>query len=224
MILCHTMAQGFEILSGLPGVGPFPVQFSATGQGTHREGFVVRFFPKNSEPWVGNFQPGATSFNRVLMHPDGRTVVVIAGGQVYHIDPDSRSLIDVMSSCVLDAAVSESRHLLALADYTSVSLLKADGQQFKTDPVAWDGISDLAFGDTKVFGLASDLSQDWNPFFVDIETGRISGGAFGYTSREVKFLSWIRSGYFRGTKMIILGVIVILLLLIVLVLARVFTP
>jgi hypothetical protein len=51
------MALRFEILPGLPPYGPLPVQFSATGCGTHREGFVVQF-DGSSVPWVGNDQRG----------------------------------------------------------------------------------------------------------------------------------------------------------------------
>ena len=50
----------FEILTGLPGTGPWPEQFSATGLGTHSEGFVVRFVPDHGEAWIGNFLPGLT--------------------------------------------------------------------------------------------------------------------------------------------------------------------
>ena len=48
----------FEILSGLPPYGPSAEAFSATGQGKHKEGFVVRFRADDDNAWVGNFQPG----------------------------------------------------------------------------------------------------------------------------------------------------------------------
>jgi len=83
----------FEVLPGLSGVGPYPEQFSATGKGTHREGFVVRFHPHLSESWVGNFQSVLHGFTGVLLHPDGRTVIVVSGGQAYHVDPETRKLL-----------------------------------------------------------------------------------------------------------------------------------
>ena len=70
----------YDVLPGLPPYGPLPELFSETGSDTHREGFVVKFFPDASEAWVGNFQPGITSFRGAFPHPDKRHVVVVAGG------------------------------------------------------------------------------------------------------------------------------------------------
>lgn len=40
------MMEPFRTLVGLPATGPWPEQFSATGRGTHREGFVVELNPE----------------------------------------------------------------------------------------------------------------------------------------------------------------------------------
>src|SRR5437879_2745089 len=68
----------FRVLPGLPTSGPWPEQFSSTGQGMHREGFVVEFSPEGKPPWVGNFQPGMTGYSAVLQHLDGTSLIVIA--------------------------------------------------------------------------------------------------------------------------------------------------
>jgi hypothetical protein len=82
----------WEVLEGLPVYGPMAVPFSATGQGTHREGLVVRFSPVTGT-WVGNFQRGLTSLDDVCAHPDGRHVVVVAGGTAYLVDVETRTLV-----------------------------------------------------------------------------------------------------------------------------------
>jgi hypothetical protein len=41
--------------------------------------------------WVGNFERGATRYNSVLAHPDGRQVVIVAGGEGYIIAPETPS-------------------------------------------------------------------------------------------------------------------------------------
>src|SRR5688500_14316736 len=83
----------FEILSGLPGSGDSPIQFSATGMGTHSEGFVVRFITaRNAVPWIGNFQRDLSRLDTVVEHPDATDLIVIAGGDVYIVDVESRSL------------------------------------------------------------------------------------------------------------------------------------
>lgn len=61
-----------RILPGLPGVGSLPLQFSATGQGMHREGLVVEFGDdEEGGRWVGNFQPGCTRLSAVFTDEEG---------------------------------------------------------------------------------------------------------------------------------------------------------
>src|SRR5437870_3458051 len=95
----------FRVLPGLPATGAGPEQFSETGRGKHSEGFVVEFFPEMKPSWVGNFQPGLTSYNAVLQLPSGRLVIVVAGGQAYVIDPDERSLLTTFGG-QLDTALT----------------------------------------------------------------------------------------------------------------------
>src|SRR5262245_57480504 len=81
----------YEVLHGLPPYGPPAEPFTATGQGAHREGFVVRFTDDDGDRWVGNLQPGLGGINAVVDHPDGRRAIVVAGGQGYIVDPNDRS-------------------------------------------------------------------------------------------------------------------------------------
>src|SRR5689334_7941654 len=91
----------FEILPGLPPYGPMAEGFSASGQGMHREGLVVRFMPLSAEAWVGNFQGGpASDCNQVLGHPNGREVIVIAGGQGYIVDVCARKCLGTFGGIV----------------------------------------------------------------------------------------------------------------------------
>jgi len=92
--------ERFRVLNGLPSTGPYPEQFSTGGRGTHREGFVVEFFPEKKPTWVGNFQPGVTEYSAVLPHFDGTALIVIAGGQAYVIDPEERRLLTVFGGSI----------------------------------------------------------------------------------------------------------------------------
>src|SRR4051794_19170072 len=84
----------FEVLPGLPAYGPSAEPFTATGQGAHREGFVVRFTSPDGGSWVGNFQRGLSRYDDLQAHPDGRNVLVVAGGQGYVVDPADRARRD----------------------------------------------------------------------------------------------------------------------------------
>ena len=82
-----------RVLAGLPGEGRPPRQFSVTGTGTFREGFVVEFNPPDDDSWVGNFQPGISSLYRVLEEPAEEAILVVAGGQGYVVNERTGALI-----------------------------------------------------------------------------------------------------------------------------------
>lgn len=170
----------FRELSGLPGEGPQPLQFSSTGQGTHREGFVIEFHPASGASWVGNFQPGLSGFSTAMLHPDGHSVVVVSGGQAYLIDPDSRTLLSEFGGGICAAISVPSRSMLIMSDDIRLWALQASGTAWKTERISWDGIRRLAVSATDVAGEAYDPMDDsWVAFTVDLDSGRLTGGSYG---------------------------------------------
>src|ERR1051325_10784316 len=81
----------FEVLPGLPPYGPAAKPFPVSGYRAHSQGFVVQFLGEKAGTWVGNFQPGLTSFSGAYEHPDGRHIVVVSGGDIYVVDPDTKT-------------------------------------------------------------------------------------------------------------------------------------
>jgi hypothetical protein len=68
----------------------FGCEDTAIGVGA---GMLVEFGPGPSSRWVGEFATGGWTGHRSLgPFPDGRRVVVLAEGNAYLIDPDSRRL------------------------------------------------------------------------------------------------------------------------------------
>ena len=171
----------FEPLPGLPGTGPVPEQFSASGKGTFREGFVVRFDPDVGEPWIGNFQPGdRRRTNRALCHPDGRHVVVVAGGQAYVVDPDSRDSEALPGSWIVEIYELDELHLL-LFDHQGIRFeaLGAAGIQWRTRRISWDGFRDVAISGHTLSGEAwNPMGDTWARFIVDLRTGATEGGSY----------------------------------------------
>jgi len=81
----------FQVLLGLPPYGPMAKPFPTSGYGAFRQGLVVQFESETIGTWVGNFQAGLTTFSGAYEHPDARRVVVVAGGAVYTVDPDTQA-------------------------------------------------------------------------------------------------------------------------------------
>jgi hypothetical protein len=68
------------------------------GEREFREGLVVRFYPKGSDPWIGNFVGGIFDCTTVLDHPNGRDVIVVACGDTCIIDPEHHAIRDRIAS------------------------------------------------------------------------------------------------------------------------------
>jgi hypothetical protein len=169
----------FEVLPGLPGVGPYPEQFSATGEGTYHEGFVVKFHPRSSESWVGNVQSGHYGFTGALTHPNGRTVIVVAGGQAYHVDPETRVLLHQFGGGISDVMQEPGSGLLIFADDLRLWAMSTSSVRWKTRRISWDGIRGLAVAGDTVLGEAYDpMSDGWCRFSVEVETGKVTGGSY----------------------------------------------
>jgi hypothetical protein len=172
--------ERFSILAGLPATGPWPEQFSETGRGTHSEGFVVEFFPEAKPPWVGNLQRGGTSYNAVLPLPNGNSMIVVAGGQGYIIEPEHRSLLTTTGGQIESALAIPAAVLLILSNVTYLEAWGPSAMRWRTRRISWDGIWDLKVNQDRLKGMAWNAIEDCEaPFSVDLETGEVDGG--GYT-------------------------------------------
>jgi len=170
----------FEMLPGLPATGPWPVQFSATGQGLHREGFVVRIRPHHGEPWVGNFQPGIVGYRAVYPHPNGQHLIVISGGEGYVIDPETKSLVEAVWRTITSVHVYARQEMLVLnRQEVAFFSIGRGGRVWHTRRLSWDGFRNVEFRDGEIIGDGWDApNQAWHPFRVDVRTGRSSGFAY----------------------------------------------
>lgn len=104
------VAEGTEILSGLPGDPPYPLQFNFSSNPMGSEGLVVRFTTLGNS-WVGNFQRSYGRCEATLHHPNGSDFLIIAGGAVYTVNPLSRQLLYVSRRTILDWKVLTENNL-----------------------------------------------------------------------------------------------------------------
>jgi hypothetical protein len=172
-----TMPTRLEGLAGLPPHVPSLVQFSAGGSGTHREGFVVQF-GDGAGVWVGNFQRGVTGFDLALVHPDGESVIVVAGGQGYVIDPSSRQLTETFGVDVTGMIQSGAEQLV-FSRFTDLEAFGRDGARWRTRRLSWDGLRSVRVEDGDLVGEGWTFAGDqWIAFRVDLDSGTAIGGAY----------------------------------------------
>jgi len=173
------MVAEFHILQGLPSSGPLPEQLSVTDQGSHSEGFVVQFLPDRASPWVGNFQGGAGKCQGVFAHPNGSSLVVVASGQGYVVDPESHAVLQHLDSdidAVLDVPEIDS---LVFTNGLWFEAYGVSGRLWRSPRLSWDGVRSLSRSESTLSGEAySPMDGSWHAFSVDLSSGHAEGGSY----------------------------------------------
>jgi hypothetical protein len=145
----------------------------------HQEGFVVEFSPEGKPTWVGNFQPGITDYNIVLPHSDGTSLIVVAGGQAYLINPEERRSLAIFGGSIDTALAVPSAGLLVMGNGIWLEAWDSSGLRWRSRRFAWDGMRDLRIENGKVKGEAWSAVDDREyPFAVDLTTGTVEGGSY----------------------------------------------
>jgi len=169
----------FEILSGLPPYGAAAEPFSATGQGKHREGFVVRFAAKSGDTWVGNFQPGFGGMSDVSEHPDGVNLVVIAGGQGYVIDPDRRCCVATFGAGISVKFAVPELNATVFGNGLWFEAIGPAGHMWRSERISYDGMKDLVVDGLTLTGDSWRYDDQWVPFALNLANGEFTGGSWG---------------------------------------------
>ena len=131
------------------------MQFGATGQERYHEGSVVEFMHGNSS-WVGNFAGGATGFDTVFEHPSWRSVIVIARGQGYIVDPRAQKVTLVFGGAIT-ALVHSCSDRLVFSTFTEFEAYGAAGQVWRTSRLSWDGFRSIRVDGDALTG------EGWTP-------------------------------------------------------------
>jgi len=170
----------FQILPGLPSSGPpaqpFPPNFGRLG----REGLVVEIRPPETAAWVGNFGRGLSNFSAIFEHPDGERLFVVAGGHGYVIDPATRRLLSEVGAAITGVwQLGDPPSLLLDHQGIAFERIGLEGRLWRTRRLSWDGFKDLNITPDTINGLGWRAPGDtWEPFSVDLRTGRTYGGAY----------------------------------------------
>jgi RimJ/RimL family protein N-acetyltransferase len=168
----------YEILPGLPPYGPEALAFSASGMGTHSEGFVIRFHSGSEGSWVGNFQPGLSDLYAVIPHPDSKRQVVIAGGQAYVIDPEEPSIWNHFGGQITFAQPIAELNAVLFGNDLWFELLGPDRMIWQSRRISWDEMRDMNIKDLKLSGRAWRFDETWHDFSVDLVSGAVQGGSY----------------------------------------------
>lgn len=169
----------FEILPGLPPYGPPAVSFTDRGDREFREGLVVRFYPKKSDPWVGNFLGGMSDCTHVLAHPNGADVVVIAWGNTCIVDPENRAIREHVASDTKQAIPLPALGLIVFQGVVDFKAVRSDNLLWNSLRISWDSFRNINIVDNELTGEAwTPIGDAWVPFTLDLLTGLCTGAIY----------------------------------------------
>jgi hypothetical protein len=151
---------------------------------------VVEIIPSRAAVWIGNFRRGLSNYSEVCPHPDGERLFVVAGGQGYVVDPTTRRLLHELGGAITGVwQLSNPPSLLLNHQGIAFERIGLAGRLWHSRQLSWDGFDDLDITQNAVNGLGWSAPYDtWEPFSVDLRTGRTTGGAYtgpDLTEREV---------------------------------------
>jgi hypothetical protein len=169
---------GFQVLAGLPGTGPPALAFPASNRG-FSEGFIVEVCPPAGDPWIGNFAYGFTGHNAVYHHPDGKRLIVIAGGQDYLIEPTTKRLVGETTSGISFSCELRTRQVIVFGNMIRFWAEGRQGRAWTTPRLSWDGFADIEVdGEVLTGKWYSAPYETWHEFRMDLATGKVAGPTF----------------------------------------------
>ena len=144
----------------------------------HREGYVVEFSGSEGSGWVGNFQPGLASLFAVVAHPNGKHIVVVAGGQAYVVEPNSKQLVGQFGAAIQHLIELPQRQGLLVSNGLWFELHGAQGLTWRSKRVSWDGVRNIQVQGGVVGGEGWCFDESWHAFSIQMESGCASGGGY----------------------------------------------
>jgi hypothetical protein len=170
----------FRLLRGLPPYGELSIPFPAERGRLGREGVVVEFVPSDGAAWVGNFAPGLGGVTAAVAHPDGRRVLVFAGGDLWSVDPRSRAADEVAHAVEALWPVRDPNGFVLSLQGLAFLRVGPSGILWHTRRLSWDGFDKVRLSGETITGEAwSPIEDRWTPFEVNLATGASKGGSYG---------------------------------------------
>jgi len=132
----------------------------------------VKFFDEEYLEWVGVFsQSGWSSFNTVLRVPGEKLFLVVAGGQGYFVDPNTRKIVSATEWEGIDNIIyNEETGYLVATDGLCLALFKGPKLHWFSERVSADGISFIGQSGPIIMGVLNDLTDEGCKFTFNAST------------------------------------------------------
>lgn len=172
----------YQELLELPGGASKIVYIPNNDSGVGQDGVIIKFLPRDGDPWIGIFAFG-DMLPRGDCHafpgPGPNRLTILAKGEAYIASPNNPDLYIQVKSCpAIQAVPVPSRNIVLFHDYTEIVAYNENGLAWETARISWDGIEIDEVSDSVILGRSWDApNENHVQFTVDLADGSHKGGS-----------------------------------------------
>ncbi len=126
---------------------------------------------------IGSFEQGDTEHNTVQLMPDGKHLLVTAGGAGYIVDLQSRALVERIGNDIVSVGDAYNRSVYFVNHGNrSIEAFGIPGRLWKTGTLSCGELRGLDVDGETFVGEArrSSEPEEWGRFSVSLRTGEVS--------------------------------------------------
>ena len=144
----------------------------------YSEGFIIRVRCSFTEAWIGNFRQGQNDHNAIYKHPDGKRLIVIAGGAYYLVDPLTKDSMGQKDNISFSCEVPE-LGIVVLGDHVRFWAEGNLGRAWTTPRLSWDGFTGITVAEDILTGKwYSAIDEEWREFRLNLSSGDVLDATF----------------------------------------------
>lgn len=141
----------------------------------------VKFLDSDYIEWCGVFSRGNSSFTGVIKCQNEHVFLVIAGGQGYFLDINTRKIISKTKWDNIESVIyNEATESFVISDGLYLAIMKDSDIVWISERISVEGISFLNINKQEVTGILNDLTDEWCNFKFNVVTREIDSNWLFY--------------------------------------------
>lgn len=134
----------------------------------------VKFLDEEYVEWCGVFSLGWKSASSVVKMPNKPVFLIVAGGQGYFINANTRELIAKTKWDDIESIIyNEEADVFVVTDGLRLGTLKNNDLSWFSDRISLDGISFISSSGTVVKAILNDCTDEGCEFEFNVTSGEI---------------------------------------------------
>jgi hypothetical protein len=164
-----------------PSAGQRVVRYRRKNTGSSKDGLMALISPRDGDSWYGLFEfgYGYPQSSGAYSTPDPSMLCVVACSDAFVVhaeDPNNWTIVPCPP--IVDVRPVPEANLILFSHVTTISAYRANGILWKTEELAFDGLS-IVSNDSRTLSGVTDpcpCHDEAPEFTVDLATGKHEGG------------------------------------------------